>query len=51
MKPMERLNQLRALSAEGLPKADAAARVGMTVAGVDTLLYRLEGTTKWPIAS
>ncbi|MEN2747119.1 hypothetical protein [Sphingomonas sp. T9W2] len=50
MKPMERLAQLRALSGKGLPKADAAARVSMTVAGVDTLLYRLEGTTKWPIA-
>lgn len=48
MKPLERLGQLRALAAQGVTKADAAARVGLSVRGLDTFLYRHEGTTKWP---
>lgn len=45
-----RLEQLRQHSAHGSTKQDAAKAIGMTVAGVDTLLYREEGTTTWPIS-
>lgn len=45
-----RLEQLRQHSAAGHTKEEAAGAIGMTVAGVDSLLYRVEGTTSWPIA-
>lgn len=49
MTPTERLAIVRDMSAEGITKADAAARLGMTVRGFDTMLYRHEGSTVWPI--
>lgn len=37
-------------SEAGLSRADAASRVGMTEAGLCSLLYREFGTRNWPIA-
>lgn len=49
MTPTERLALVRDMSAAGVTKADAAARLGMTIRGFDTMLYRHEGSTLWPI--
>ncbi|KQM92194.1 hypothetical protein ASE70_14865 [Sphingomonas sp. Leaf22] len=49
MTPTERLALVRNMSVEGVTKVDAAARLGMTVRGFDTMLYRHEGSTIWPI--
>jgi hypothetical protein len=45
-----RMEQLRQHSAAGHTKVEAAGAIGMTVAGVDSLLYRVEGSTAWPIS-
>lgn len=49
MTPTERLAFVRGMSADGVTKEDAAARPGMTVPGFETMLYRYEGSTVWPI--
>ena len=45
----ERLALVRSMSADGVMKADAAARLGMTVRGFNSMLYRYEGSSVWPI--
>ncbi|KQM36050.1 hypothetical protein [Sphingomonas sp. Leaf10] len=49
MTPTERLVLVRGMSIEGVTKVDAAARLGMTVSGFESMLYRYEGSTVWPI--
>jgi hypothetical protein len=44
-----RLEQLRQHSARGSTKQEAAQAIGMTVGGVDNLLYQKEGTSTWPM--
>ena len=48
-KAAARFHIIRDCSDEGLTKADAAARAGLSVGGVDTMLYRVLGTSRWPI--
>ena len=49
MTPTERLALVRDMSTAGVTKTDAAARLGMTVPGLESMLYRYEGSTVWPI--
>lgn len=48
-KAQHRLRHLVQLSAKGMSKQDAARHVGMTVAGVGSLLTKHLGTKRWPI--
>lgn len=41
--------QLQDMSKAGRTKAEAAEALGLKVSGVDTILYRYEGSTVWPI--
>ena len=44
-----RLCVIRDCSNEGLSKADAAKRAGLSLAGVNSLLSRELGSTAWPM--
>lgn len=48
-KAAARFRIARDCSDEGLSKEEAAARAGLTVGGLETLLYRETGSTGWPI--
>lgn len=39
---------VRDAAAEAVDRAEAARRAGLTVGGLNTLLYRRRGTTAWP---
>lgn len=41
--------QLRRFSAEGLTKAEAAQQLSLTIAGINSLLWKKAGSTRWPI--
>lgn len=44
-------NMARDCSDEGLTKLEAQRRLGMTEAGLNTLLRRNTGTQRWPIGA
>lgn len=46
-----RFEVLRRASEAGEDRADAARRAGLTVRGMNSLLYRRQGTTDWPLAA
>jgi len=45
-----RFQQVCQHSEAGSTKCEAATAIGLTVGGIDSMLYRELGTTAWPIA-
>lgn len=43
-------NRARQLSSEGVAKKDAAQRLGLSDAGLNTMLYKRCRSQRWPIA-